>query len=103
MRWIRSLLFAPANRPELLRKFPGLQADAYVIDLEDGTPSGEKERARGGLREIVAELRAAPLGAALFVRVNAARSADAVRDFAAALDLPIDGIMVSQLAAPADR
>ena len=40
MRLIRSLLFAPANRLDLLRKFPRLDADAYVIDLEDGTPAG---------------------------------------------------------------
>ncbi len=102
MRLLRSLLFAPANRLDLLRKFPRLDADAYVIDLEDGTPAAEKERARGSLSEIVAELRAARLAAALFVRVNAARSADAARDFAAALDLPIDGIVVPKLAERAD-
>ena len=65
-------------------------------------PPAEKERARGSLSEIVAELRAARLAAALFVRVNAARSADAARDFAAALDLPIDGIVVPKLAERAD-
>ena len=102
MRLLRSLLFAPANRLDLLRKFPRLDADAYVIDLEDGTPAAERERARGSLSEIVAELRAARLAAALFVRVNAARSADAARDFAAALDLPIDGIVVPKLAERAD-
>ena len=102
MRLLRSLLFAPANRLDLLRKFPRLHADAYVIDLEDGTPAGERERARGSLSEIIAELRAARLAAALFVRVNAARSADAARDFAAALDLPIDGIVVPKLAERAD-
>ena len=39
---IRSLFFAPANRPDLVLKFPRFGADCCVIDLEDGTPAGEK-------------------------------------------------------------
>ncbi|RYY48242.1 MAG: CoA ester lyase, partial [Comamonadaceae bacterium] len=35
---IRSLFFAPANRPDLVVKFPRFGADCCVIDLEDGTP-----------------------------------------------------------------
>ena len=35
---VRSLLFAPANRRDLILKFPRIGADCSVIDLEDGTP-----------------------------------------------------------------
>jgi citrate lyase subunit beta / citryl-CoA lyase len=97
MPLIRSLLFAPANRPDLLRKFPRFQADAYVIDLEDGTPEADKAAARASLRGTVDELRAAHLEAQLFVRINAARTAHAAADLPAALDLPIDGLMVPKL------
>lgn len=48
MRPIRSLLFAPANRPDLLGKFPRYRADAFAIDLEDGTPEADKAAARRG-------------------------------------------------------
>ena len=34
MRLIRSLLFAPANRPEMVKKFPRYAANAVAIDLE---------------------------------------------------------------------
>src|SRR3972149_26004 len=46
---IRSLLFAPANRPDLVAKLPRSGADAVAIDLEDGTPEQEKAAARLGL------------------------------------------------------
>ena len=43
---IRSLFFAPGNRPDLVAKFPRFGADCCVIDLEDGTPPAEKAKAR---------------------------------------------------------
>lgn len=55
-RRIRSLLFAPAVRPDLLRKMPATGADAMVIDLEDATPSDAKATAREELRSAVADL-----------------------------------------------
>jgi len=35
MPLVRSLFFAPANRPDLVAKFPRFAADCYVIDLEE--------------------------------------------------------------------
>jgi len=102
MRLMRSLLFAPANRLDLLRKFPRLEADAYVIDLEDGTPEPEKDAARASLGGVVEELRAAPLEALLFVRINAVRTPYAERDLAATLGLSIDGVMIPKLGERAD-
>jgi citrate lyase subunit beta/citryl-CoA lyase len=99
---IRSLLFAPANRPDLLRKLPRHGADAYVIDLEDGTPETDKETARAGLARAVDELRAAGLEAPLFVRINAMLTPHAERDIAAACGPQIDGVMVPKLNDRAD-
>ena len=39
---LRSLLFAPAVRPDLVAKLPGTGADGVVIDCEDATPPGAK-------------------------------------------------------------
>ena len=55
-RRLRSLLFAPAVRPDLLRKMPRTGADAIVIDLEDATPPNAKDTGRAEMRSAVADL-----------------------------------------------
>lgn len=55
-RRLRSLLFAPAVRPDLLRKMPRTGADAIVIDLEDATPPDAKDIGRLEMRSAVADL-----------------------------------------------
>lgn len=65
---LRSLLFAPAVRPDLLQKLPRAGADGVVIDCEDATPPASKDLGRRNAREVGAELAAA--GTAVFVRVN---------------------------------
>src|SRR5262249_29401313 len=102
MRLIRSLLFAPANRQDLLKKFPSYPADAVAIDLEDGTPEKEKAGARDHLPEIVAYLREQGLKAMLFLRTNGPRSHHVKADMAVALRASIDGIIVPKLETTAD-
>jgi citrate lyase subunit beta / citryl-CoA lyase len=97
MRPIRSLLFAPANRPELLQKFPRYPADAFVFDLEDGTPEAEKDSARRALPQIVASLRNQGLKGQLFLRTNSPRSKHVQADLATAAEMPLDGIVVPKL------
>ena len=58
---IRSLFFAPGNRPDLVAKFPRFGADCCVIDLEDGTPPAEKAKAKDMLPQTVEGVRAAGL------------------------------------------
>lgn len=102
MRLIRSLLFAPANRPDLLQKFPRYAADAFAIDLEDATPEAEKATARGALPPIVELLREQGLEAQLFIRTNAPGSRYAEEDLRASIDMQIDGIVIPKLEAVAD-
>ena len=64
---LRSLLFAPAVRPDLLRKMPRTGADAIVIDLEDATPPNAKADGRANLVELAPELIDQ---VAVYVRVN---------------------------------
>src|SRR6476661_5657814 len=102
MRPIRSLLFAPANRQEMLKKFPRYLADAVAIDIEDGTPESEKAAARDHLPEIVAYLRKQHLKAMLFVRINGAGFHHHQADIAAAFAASVDGIIVPKLETAAD-
>ncbi|RYE67132.1 MAG: hypothetical protein EOO79_05665, partial [Oxalobacteraceae bacterium] len=94
---IRSLLYAPANRPELVAKFPRFRADCCVIDLEDGTPEAEKASARSLLADTVMQVRAAGLSGLLAVRVNVPASPHYVADIEAALACDIDAIVIPKL------
>jgi citrate lyase subunit beta/citryl-CoA lyase len=47
---LRSLLYVPASRPQMLAKLDTLSADAVVLDLEDGVAADEKAAARDHLR-----------------------------------------------------
>ncbi len=69
---LRSLLFAPAVRPEMLAKLPATGADGVVIDCEDATPPGAKAEGREHARRVAPEI--AGRGSLVFVRVNAVPS-----------------------------
>lgn len=97
---IRSLFFAPANRPELVAKFPRFAADCSVIDLEDGTPDAEKAKARDMLPSTVAQARAAGQRGMLTVRVNVPGSPHYLADLEAAFACDIDGIVIPKLEDP---
>ena len=45
-RALRSLLFVPGTRTNLLPKAIATGADAIVLDLEDSVPPAQKEEAR---------------------------------------------------------
>lgn len=66
---LRSLLFAPAARPDLVAKLPGTGADGVVIDCEDATPAAEKEVGRSNARRLSGEISGR--GPHVFVRINA--------------------------------
>lgn len=42
----RSFHFVPAHRTDFLEKMSSLNADHYILDLEDGVPAAEKDQAR---------------------------------------------------------
>lgn len=64
---LRSYLYAPGNRPDLLAKVARCGADAVILDLEDAVPAAEKAAA---CATVNAFLRAGPAVPA-FVRINA--------------------------------
>jgi citrate lyase subunit beta/citryl-CoA lyase len=97
---MRSLLFAPANRETFVLNFAKLDADAYCIDLEDGTPATEKDAARTALPALLAKLP--KLSGPVFVRVNDPKTAHGQKDLAAVQGLAIDGVMIPKVGAAAD-
>ncbi len=93
---LRSLLFAPAARPDLLRKLAGTGADAVAIDCEDGTPPNMKEEARSHAREIGEEL-IRDGRVQVFVRVNGFETPWFADDVAHAIPRGAAGVIVPKV------
>jgi len=91
---LRSLLFAPGNRAEVLVKLPQSAPSAAVIDLEDAVPSDRKAEARSIAHQVapdlVDEVR-------LFVRVNAPDTDHFEADVVAGLPAGLTGVAVPKL------
>ena len=85
---VRSMLFAPGDRPDLIAKAARSAADAVIIDLEDAVADGAKDAARANL----AARPAGPLPC--FVRVNRFGSAAIWKDMAAAVEAGADGVIL---------
>lgn len=68
---LRSLLFAPASRPDVLAKLPRANPDGVVLDLEDAVAPSAKADAREHSREAGAMLAREHPQLAVYVRVNA--------------------------------
>ncbi|MPZ59913.1 MAG: CoA ester lyase [Propionibacteriales bacterium] len=68
MRALRSMLFTPGNRPELIEKAIRSGTDAVIVDLEDAVPLDSKVEARAGLADLPSS------DIPLYVRVNGAET-----------------------------
>jgi citrate lyase subunit beta / citryl-CoA lyase len=82
-------LFVPGNRPELIDKARRSAAGAVVVDLEDAVAPEQRPAAREATaRALVAHAERPPAtGQQLWVRINAAGSAEAEADLAVLGDL----------------
>jgi citrate lyase subunit beta/citryl-CoA lyase len=65
---LRSLIFVPGNRANMLERALAFSADVIMVDLEDSVPPAEKVAAREMARQWVPQLRRA--GRQVMVRVN---------------------------------
>ncbi len=91
---MRSLLFAPGNRADLLLKLPRSAPSAAAIDLEDAVPSDRKAEARTMTHEVapplIDEVR-------LFVRINATDTDHFAADVKDGLPRGLTGVIVPKL------
>ncbi|MDO5563970.1 MAG: CoA ester lyase [Eubacteriales bacterium] len=69
MKIIRSMLFLPGNKPNILIHGDELLADAIIFDLEDSVSISEKDAARILVRNMIKDYR--PISSEIIVRVNA--------------------------------
>jgi citrate lyase subunit beta/citryl-CoA lyase len=97
---LRSLLFAPASRPDVLRKMPRSSPDGVALDLEDAVPADGKAAARQHAREIGAELARDHPELAVYVRVNPVVTEWFAADVADGVAPEIAGIVVPKLETP---
>jgi citrate lyase beta subunit len=81
---IRSLLFLPASRPDLVPKLERFRPDVAVLDLEDAVAEADKAAARAAISDSAA--LAARLGVTCLVRINP----PGTRHFAADLTVAAD-------------
>ena len=91
---IRSLLFAPGNRPEVLAKLPRSGPSAAAIDLEDAVPPDCKAKARAIAHRIAPDLVSATQ---LFVRINAVDTDHFAADVTDGLPPGLTGVVVPKL------
>ena len=94
---IRSLLFAPASRPDVLRKLPRSSPDAVALDLEDAVPAEGKVAAREHARDVGTELVAGHPDLAVYVRVNPVPTEWFLGDLTAGVSESITGVIVPKL------
>ncbi len=98
MSSLRSLLFVPGNRADMLDKAVGFAPDAYMPDMEDSVPAGEKERARETVASHLPSLTQA--GPLVIPRVNSLRTGLMPDDLAAVVGPHIFGVSVGKVSSP---
>ncbi len=93
MKPLRTLLFAPGNRPDRAEKAIHLDADAVALDLEDAVPIAEKESSRVKVRELLDKYP----GKRTYVRINALSTPYAKDDLVAIGSRNLQGIVLSKV------
>ena len=95
MEALRSLLFVPGNRLEMLQKASTLDADALVPDLEDSVPVAEKVHAREVVKDMLPTL--AGNGHILIPRINSISTGLSRDDLTAIVGPHIYGVSVGKV------
>jgi citrate lyase subunit beta/citryl-CoA lyase len=94
LQLLRSLIFVPGNRPNMLERARSFSADIIMVDLEDSVPPGEKVAAREVAREWAPRLAGA--GRRVMVRVNSLDTGLTQDELAAVIGPDIAGISIGK-------
>jgi len=100
MTRLRSLLFVPGNKDNMLEKALGFRPDAFIPDMEDSVPTAEKPNARRVIREFLPKLAAS--GVPVIPRVNSLDTEWVEGDLAAVVGPSIYGISIGKIDDPDD-
>ena len=94
MNLLRSVIFVPGNRPNMLERALDFTADVVMVDLEDSVPPAEKANAREIAREWVPKLRRH--GRRVMVRVNSLDTGLTHDELAAVICPDLSGISIGK-------
>ena len=95
MKALRSLLFVPGNRRDMLEKAKSFRPDVLVLDMEDSVPILEKSRARDVVASVLPELSQA--GHTIVPRPNALDTGLLEEDMEAVVGAHIAGVTVGKV------
>ena len=99
MDLIRSWLFVPGHRQRMIDKAFELNADAIMLDIEDGVAPNEKDAARKNIAESLGREKA-PGSPARYVRINAIGHARMDADLEAVIRPGIEGLVCPKVDTP---
>ena len=94
MPLLRSLIFVPGNRPNMLQRALSFNADILMVDLEDSVPPAEKSAARDLAAQWIPQLHQA--GRRVMVRVNSLDTGLTRDELAALISPDLYGISVGK-------
>jgi citrate lyase subunit beta/citryl-CoA lyase len=97
---LRSLLFVPGNKANMLDKALGFTPDAFIPDMEDSVPAAEKRNAREVIKSYLPKLAAS--GISVIPRVNSLDTEWVEEDLAAVVGPHVYGISIGKVDLPDD-
>jgi citrate lyase subunit beta/citryl-CoA lyase len=99
MDLIRSWMFVPGHRQRMIDKAFGLDADAIMLDIEDGVAPNEKDAARKNIAESLGREKA-PGSPTRYVRINAIGHARMDADLEAVIRPGLEGLVCPKVDTP---
>ena len=99
MNLIRSWMFVPGHRQRMIDKALGLNADAIMLDIEDGVAPNEKDAARKNIAESLGREKAQG-SPARYVRINAIGHARMDADLEAVVRPGLEGLVCPKVDTP---
>ena len=100
MELLRSLIFVPGNRANMLERALNFDADIIMVDLEDSVPPGEKVAARAVAAEWIPRLHQS--GQRVMVRVNSLDTGLTRDEMAALISPHLYGVSVGKTESASD-
>lgn len=97
---MRTPIFVPGNRANMLEKALGFQTDWIVPDLEDSVPGSEKDTARELVAQFTPKLAAA--GLSVMVRVNDLTTGRTAEDLRAVISPHVSAVSVGKVRSATD-
>jgi citrate lyase beta subunit len=96
---LRSVLFSSGQRQRMIEKALGTDADAVILDLEDGVPPAEKDAARERVAVAISHPRS-PVTPLRIVRVNPAATGRLDGDLGAVVGIGLDAVLLPKVERP---